>query len=139
MTPIEEVLSSDETGFEDNLANQWLIEEALLSLPKQHAKVVLLSFQGFTQAQIGAEMGISRTTVWGIKKKALGKTERRQEENEAIRKGSNTPGGIYSCVKGIIMKEHTKLVIKEWAESIIIALLLALFIRTFFITPSVKL
>ncbi len=31
------------------------------------------------------------------------------------------------------MKEHTKLIIKEWAESIIIALLLALFIRTFFI------
>ena len=29
------------------------------------------------------------------------------------------------------MKEHAKLVIKEWAESIIIAVILALFIRTF--------
>ena len=31
------------------------------------------------------------------------------------------------------MKEHTKLIIKEWVESILIAVILALFIRTFFI------
>ena len=58
---------------------------------------------------------------------------RGQEENETLRKGSNTARGVYSRIEGIIMKQSTKHAIREWVESIVIAVILALFIRAFFI------
>src|SRR3989338_4211619 len=66
-------------------------------------------------------------------KKALGKTERGQKEDETIRKGRDTAGSIYCGAEGAAMNPHTKAVIREWVESIVIAVILALFIRTFFI------
>jgi signal peptidase I len=71
----------------------------------------------------------------------LGKAERRQKKDETVRKSSDTTGGVYRCVKGVSMKENTKVAVKnwlkkwmkEWGEPIIMAVLLALFIRAFFI------
>ena len=68
----------------------------------------------------------------------MGKTKRRQEAHEAIRESRDPAGGVLGRLEGGVVGwfnwsgENFRREAKEWAQSIVIALLLVVVIRTFF-------
>src|SRR3989338_6690018 len=81
--------------------------------------------------------------LWGRyhkKKKTLGKTKGRQETHEAVLKSGNTAGSLPRRVENRIVGGRVKIAkeivireLKEWAQSIAVALVLTLIIRTYVI------
>ena len=63
----------------------------------------------------------------------LGKTEGRQKEAKADWECGGTARGFLSGIKNIMNMQDFKRNAREWTESLIIAFILAMFIRTFFI------
>ena len=68
----------------------------------------------------------------------MGETERREEENETGGADRNSPGSLSRRLedKGLVLEEESarrKSVAREYAEAIIIAIVLALIIRTFIV------
>src|SRR3990167_11108662 len=68
----------------------------------------------------------------------LGETERGQETHETGGECRDPPGGVSGRLKTVMTaklnpKRIQKSAAREWAESIVIAFVLAMFIRTFFI------
>jgi signal peptidase I len=61
----------------------------------------------------------------------MGKAEGRKEKDEAVRESADTPRGIYGGVEDMMKKK--KHIVREYAESLFIAFILAMFIRTFFV------